>query len=171
MFNEGVLLAATLLAVGLISLPAVGAWHRRAVNREMSEVAQCLAQYAQDLRREARFVALDATLLNRARRLATPELVSFVYAVELGEPPPELLAAAAQRLSLRLKRRVAFERKMLARTAAGRRRGAVAAAAPVGLILALFASHISVPPAVLVVLSVLETAGCWLLWRAARVEI
>ena len=86
-------------------------------------------------------------------------------------PAPELLADTAQRLALRLKRRVAFERKMLARTASGRRRGAVAASIPPLALLALHAGGIQVPLAALLFVVALEACGCWLLWRVARVEI
>ena len=48
----------------------------------------------------------------------------LVHLQELTHAPPHLVADTAHRLALRLKRRVAFERKMLARTASGRRRGA-----------------------------------------------
>jgi hypothetical protein len=72
---------------------------------------------------------------------------------------------------LRLKRRVAFERKMLARTAPGRWRGSIAAAAPAVVLLALAGAGIVLPEPTLLWLLALETLGCWLLWRAARVEV
>jgi hypothetical protein len=76
-----------------------------------------------------------------------------------------------QRLALRLKRRVAFERKMLARTASGRRRGAVGAAlAPVALVL-LRTAEVEVPAGALLLVLGIEACFCWLTWRVARVEI
>jgi hypothetical protein len=170
MWGSAALLAATLLIAGIIVLPAMGAWHRRRASCEASFVAAGLAEYASSVREEHRRLPLDDALLSRAQRLRVPELVSFVLAQELGAPP-ELLADAAQRLALRLKRRAAFERKMLARTAPGRRRGALAAAIP-PLSLALFAmSGLALPVAALLLLLILEALGCWLLWRVARVEI
>jgi hypothetical protein len=82
-----------------------------------------------------------------------------------------LLADTAQRLALRLKRRVAFERKMLARTASGRRRGALAAAVPPLVLLMMALAGWGLPAGALLVLLLLEASGCWLLWRVARVEI
>ena len=87
-------------------------------------------------------------------------------------PRPELLADTAQRLALRLKRRVAFERKMLARTASGRRRGAVAAAIPPLVLLALHAGgHRRSRRPRWCSCCAIEAFGCWLLWRLARVGI
>jgi hypothetical protein len=100
-----------------------------------------------------------------------PEFASLQLAQELAHPHPELLADAAQRLALRLKRRVAFERKMLARTASGRRRGAAAAAVAPLLLVALDAGGVSVPLAALVFVVCAEGLGCWLLWRFARVSV
>jgi hypothetical protein len=82
-----------------------------------------------------------------------------------------LLADTAQRLALRLKRRVAFERKMLARTASGRRRGAVAASIPPLVLLAFHAGGIQIPLAALLFVVAIEACGCWWLWRVARVDI
>jgi hypothetical protein len=82
-----------------------------------------------------------------------------------------LLADAARRLALRLKRRVAFERKMLARTATGRRRGAIAAATPAATLVALRLADVVLPLPAMVLLIVMEAFGCWLLWRLARVEV
>jgi hypothetical protein len=103
--------------------------------------------------------------------LRIPEFASLTLAHELPHANPELLADTAQRLALRLKRRVAFERKMLARTASGRRRGALAAVIPPFTLLWLRLANIEVPVLALVLLLCIEGAGCWLLWRIARVEI
>jgi hypothetical protein len=82
-----------------------------------------------------------------------------------------LLADAAQRLALRLRRRVAFDRKMLARTAAGLRRGAIVASVPPVAVGALFAMGVDIPAATLSMLFLAESAACALLWRLASVEI
>ena len=86
-------------------------------------------------------------------------------------PSASRLAPRSPHSALRLKRRVAFERKMLARTASGRRRGAVAAAAPGVTMLALRMAGISLPLTALLLLLCIESLGCWLLWRAAQVEV
>ena len=98
-------------------------------------------------------------------------MVSFDYARELSRPQPELLADAVQRLALRLKRRVAFERKMLARTAPGRRRAAAAAAASIAAILALQLGGLAPPALLLLAASLLVTIGSALCWRVSRVEV
>ena len=95
----------------------------------------------------------------------------MLLAHELPRASPELLADTAQRLALRLKRRVAFERKMLARTASGRRRGAVAASVPPLVLVALHVAGVEVPPAALLFVLAIEAGGCWLLWRVAHVQI
>jgi hypothetical protein len=100
-----------------------------------------------------------------------PEVISFEVALGLARATPEVLADAAQRLALRLKRRVAFERKMLARTRSGLLRGACAAAAAPFALLALSATGVAVPPGALALLLALEALGCWLLWRLAHVEV
>ena len=125
---EGALLAAALLIAGLIALPALCARARRRASRDASEVAAQLIEFAARVRGAARCLPLDAVWLARVEQLRMPEFVSFLLAQELARPNSALLADTAQRLALRLKRRVAFERKMLARTASGRRRGALAAA-------------------------------------------
>jgi len=158
-----------------IALPAiVAAWRRRAT-REASEVAVALAEFAvaarRDLERTRRCPPLDGELVARIRRLRVSEFVSLQLVGDLPQAPPELLADTAQRLALRLKRRIAFERKMLARTASGRRRGAVAAAIPPLVLLALAGLGIVIPVAALVFVICAEAVGCWLLWRLARVEI
>jgi hypothetical protein len=83
----------------------------------------------------------------------------------------ELLADAAQRLALRLRRRVAFERKMLARTAPGLRRGALAACLPPLALCVLMSAGVTIPWTAQTLLFAVEALGCALLWRLARVEI
>ncbi|HEV7608834.1 MAG TPA: hypothetical protein VGO61_15940 [Steroidobacteraceae bacterium] len=175
MSSELPLLAALMAMAGFIALPAVVAFLRRRASVEASEVATQLTQFALAVRRHsslgARCEPLDATLQQRARRLRIPEFASLALALELIEPRPELLADAAQRLALRLKRRVAFERKMLARTASGRRRGAATAATAPLVLLSLRAAGIILPVEALGFLLLVEGCGCWMLWRLARVEI
>jgi hypothetical protein len=171
MFTESALLAAALLIAGLIALPAMCAQARRRASRDASEVAVHLSEFAAGVRSERRCLPLDAHWLARAEALRMPEFASFVLAQELARPDPLLLADTAQRLALRLKRRVAFERKMLARTAAGRRRGAAAAAVPPLVLLIMSMTGWSLPAGALLTLLFLEAFGCWLLWRVARVEI
>ena len=171
MFTESALLAAALLIGGLISLPALCAQARRRASRVASEVATSLIEFAERVRTEENCLPLDAALLARAESLHMPEFASFLLAQELARPNSALLADTAQRLALRLKRRVAFERKMLARTASGRRRGAAAAAIPPLVLLFMSMSGQGIPGGVLLVLLLLEALGCWLLWRVARVEI
>jgi len=170
------LLLATLPAIaGFIAMPAViAAWRRRAT-REASEVAAALAEFAakvrRDLERTNRCPPLDLELFARARKLRVSEFASLQLVGDLAHAPPELLADTAQRLALRLRRRIAFERKMLARTASGRRRGAVAAAIPPLVLLLLASFGIAVPLTTLGFVVCAEAFGCWLLWRLARVGI
>lgn len=171
MFTESALLAAALLIAGLIALPALCARARRRASRDASAVAAQLGEFAANVRSEQRCLPLDAAWMARAEALGMPEFVSFLLAQELARPDPVLLADTAQRLALRLKRRVAFERKMLARTASGRRRGAWAAAVPPLVLLVMAWAGWGLPAGALVLLLVLEAFGCWLLWRVARVEI
>jgi hypothetical protein len=172
---ESLLLAAMPVIAAFIALPALMAVCQRRATREASEVASALAEFATTARREVdRGVTrtpLDATLCARIERLGLPEFASLQLAQEFAHPHPELLAEAAQRLALRLKRRVAFERKMLARTASGRRRGAVAAAIAPLLLLAFGAAGFSMPLVALVFVVGIEGFGCWLLWRFARVSV
>jgi len=174
--QSDIVLLATLAAIaGFIALPALIAAYRRRVVREASEVATGLADFAYATRQQigagSTCAPLDAGLCSRAEHLRIPEFASLLLVQELPQPHPELLADTAQRLALRLKRRVAFERKMLARTASGRRRGAVAAAIPPLVLLLLRAAGVGVPAMALAVLLCIEGCGCWLLWRVARVEI
>jgi len=155
----------------LIALPSLAAFQARRRSRECSAFASRLTEFAAAVRREQRALAIEDSLLEAAADLRIPERTSFEYLRELTHPEPELLADSAQRLALRLKRRVAFTRKMLARTASGRRRAALAAAAPAFLLLCLHAMEVVVPVAALAVLIGLEAAGCWLVWRLARVGV
>jgi hypothetical protein len=164
------LLASMLAFAALIALPAIAATRRRHAMCEVSEVAAALSAMAAAVRAQAPCPPPDAPLWQRAERLRAPEFPSLLLAQELPQSA-ELLADTAQRFALRLKRRVAFERKMLARTASGRRRGAVAASLPPVVLLALHAGGIGIPLGALVVVVAVEACGCWLLWRAARVEI
>lgn len=155
----------------LIALPALEARWRRRASRVASDVAGELTDYARELRRLDRPAPPDPTLRARAMALGLPEWSSFDLAQSLPQATPQLVADAAERFALRVRRRVAFERKMLARTASGRRRGAVAAALPGGLLLTLGMLGVDVAAPALAVLLGLEVAGCWLLWRVARVDI
>jgi hypothetical protein len=168
---DAALFATCLLLAMLIALPGVQAVGRRRASREASEVAAALVEFAAAVRREQKCLPPDDVLLARVGGVDIPEAVTFHFARQLSSPDPALLADAAQRLALRLKRRVAFERKMLARTAAGRRRGALAAAAPGVTMLALRVAGIALPLGALLLLLSIEALGCWLLWRAARVEV
>lgn len=175
MLADTVLLASLPVIAGFIALPAlIAVWQRRAT-REASEVASALAEFAASVRRDvSRNVVsapLDAALSARAERLGVPEFASLQLAQDLMHPHPELLADTAQRLALRLKRRIAFERKMLARTASGRRRGAVAAAIAPVVLLSLHAGGFAMPLGALAFVLCIEGFGCWLLWRLARVGI
>jgi hypothetical protein len=160
-----------LLLAMLIALPALGALQRRRRSRECSEVATALAAFAAALREAGGPMEMDARLLARARQLAIPEMLCLDYARELPRPQPELLADATQRLALRLKRRVAFERKMLARTASGRWRGAAAGSCAAVAALALHAVGLGLPAHSLMLLVALQGIGCCLLWRVAHVEV
>jgi hypothetical protein len=165
------LFAAVLLIAALVALPLLQALQRRRRSRECSEVANALLGFAAKVRASHQCSALDEDALGRLRRLGTPEFAAFEFAQQLTRVDPVVLADSAQRLALRLKRRVAFERKMLARTASGRRRGALAASAPGVAMLALRLGEVTLPwPALLLLLAV-EALGCWLLWRVARVEV
>jgi type II secretory pathway pseudopilin PulG len=165
------LLASMVAFAALIALPALAAASRKRAMREASDVAGSLSALALAVRRSATCPPLDASLHERARRLRAPELVWLLLAHELPQPNPDLLSDTAQRLALRLKRRVAFERKMLARTASGRRRGAVAASIPPLALVTLHAFGMQLPSAALLFVVAIEACGCWLLWRVARVEI
>src|SRR3954468_14636231 len=166
-------LAALASIAGLIAIPAFDAWRRRFLSREASAVAAELQQFATAVRAAQACLPLEDPLRERIARLrdGVPDVIAFLLTQHLSALTPEALADSAQRLQLRLKRRVAFERKMLARTTSGLKRGAVAASLPPLLILALGAAGITMPVGALVALFLLESLGCWLLWRVARVEI
>jgi len=166
-----ILLGAYVVLGTLIAMPSLAALHGRRRSRECSEFAGALVEFASTVRREGRCLTIDDEFLRRARKLGVPELMSFEYLCELPHPDPVVLADAAQRLALRLKRRVAFARKMLARTTSGRRRAALAAAAPAFALLLLGASGVVLPFGAFMMLMLLEALGCWLLWQLARVEV
>ncbi len=155
----------------VMALPSWAALQRRNRSRESSAVASALVDFARELRSGHVNLRLDAELLARTRRLRIPEMVSFDFARELPCPQPELLAAAVHRLALRLKRRVAFERKMLARTAPGRRRALVAAAACITAIVGLQVWDLIPPTLLLLMTSALAALGSALCWRVSRVDI
>ncbi|HEU5134014.1 MAG TPA: hypothetical protein VFU13_02620 [Steroidobacteraceae bacterium] len=171
MSPDRVLFASMAVFAALIALPALAAASRRRLMCEASEVAGALSKLAAVARKSATCPPLDMSLWQRARRLRAPEFTSLLLAHELPRASPELLADTAQRLALRLKRRVAFERKMLARTASGRWRGAVAASVPPLLLVALHAGGIQIPHGALLLIVAIEACGCWLLWRVAHIEI
>lgn len=175
MLADALLLGALPAIAGFIALPAFIAVCQRRNVRETSEVASALAEFAaavrQDMGGASRSQALDAGLSARARRLRVPEFAELQLVQDLPHARPEMLADTAQRLALRLKRRIAFERKMLARTASGRRRGAVAAAIAPLVLLSLHAGGFPMPLGALLFVLGVEAVGCWLLWRLARVGL
>ena len=170
MSADAALALVCVLISALVTLPAIQAMRGRQASRVASEVATELAELASALRRATDAKPLDDALLARVRRLGMPEAITFEF-IQAGRAAPALLADTAQRLALRLKRRVAFERKMLARTAPGRRRGAIATAAPGVTLLGLRMADVILPLPAMVMLVVVEAFGCWLLWRVARVEV
>jgi len=162
---------ACLLLAMLVGVPALAARQRRRLSQAWSDVAVELMAFANDVRGAARCLPLDEDLLRRLRSLSIPEFTTFELVCQLRDADPGLLSDAARRLALRLKRRAAFERKMLARTAPGRRRGAIAAAAPAVVLLLANAGGAGLPVAALVLLVSFEALGCWMLWRVARVDV
>ena len=163
-------LAWPLLAM-FIALPAAAAWRRRQASREASEVAMELAAFATAVRESAEPAPMDDALRTRLLRLRVAEAAALQLAQELESAGSAVIADAAQRLATRLRRRVAFERKMLARTAPGLRRGAVAASLPPLVMQALHFIGWDIPMAAQVLLLLVLALGCALLWRMARVEI
>lgn len=159
------------LLVFFIALPAADAWRRRQRSREVSEVAADLAAYAEAVRREARCLPLDEALCTRLIRLRVRESTVLQLAHDLSAADAPLVADAAQRLATRLRRIVAFERKMLARTAPGLRRGAVAATLPPVALVVLHGSGWDIPAGAIATLLVADAAGCALLWRLAKVGV
>ncbi len=168
----GALLALAGMAA-LIAWPALDAWRRRAASREAIQLAATLRQFASVAREAHSPVPLDAALCARLTRLkaGVPEVAAVLLAPQLPRLPREDLAAAAERLALRLTRRVAFEHKMLARSSSGLRRGAMAAAVPPAVLFALAVAGIELPFGGVLALLFFEALGCWLLWRVARVGI
>ncbi len=164
---------ALVAVAALIGLPAIGAWRRREVSREASRVAEELQAFAFTVRETGRREPPPPHLVGQLERLRSGvrEIIGFLVTQQLAQLTPESQADAAQRLALRLKRRVAFERKMLARTAAGLKRGAAAAALPPLVVLTMTACGAQLPLSALVMLFALEALGCWLLWRTVRVEV
>jgi hypothetical protein len=171
MWPEPTLAIAAVLLAALVAVPALVARRRQRVSREWSEVAASLLGFAAQVRGTQRVATPDEELWRRLRGLSLPEFASFELVCQLRRPDAELLAGAAQRLALRLKRRAAFERKMLARTASGRRRGAVAAALPALAMLLAGIGGVALPLVALLLLVALEVVGCWMLWRVARVDV
>lgn len=154
-----------------IALPALAAARRRRVSRDVSAVAVELAAFAAAVRDARRRLTMDEALQARVQRLNIDDASPLQLAQALDRADPLALADIAQRLATRLRRRVAFERMMLARTAPGLRRGAVAASLPLLLMGALSAVGVSIPDSAEVALQVAQGGGCLLLWRLARVEI
>ena len=161
--------AAAALLAAVLAWPALLARWRRGVNREASDVASALEAFAAASRLTPRCLEIDAALAARMARLRMPEFGAFRLAPNLPNATPALVADAAARLALRLRRRIAFERKMLARTASGRRRGAIAGALPPLVLLALASSGAEFPVAALFLVAFAQGLGCWLQARIARV--
>ena len=171
MWPDTLLFGAWLLLALFIALPALSSWRRRVRSREASEIAATLVDFAGDVRRSGHVLPLSAALKRRLDGLMLHEATPLMLSEELGRGGMELQADAAQRLALRLRRRVAFERKMLARTASGLRRGALAALIPPGIALVLQAMGWEMPGTTQILLWLVELAGCTLIWRIAHVEI
>jgi Flp pilus assembly protein TadB len=169
MSTDLTLLVALPMLAFVLAWPALlAAWRRRA-NRIASDVATALEDFAAAVRRAPAGVEIDAELAARMARLRMPELGAFRLAPLLPNATPALVADAAARLALRLRRRIAFERKMLARTASGRRRGAVAGALPPLVLLLLVLTGAELPSMALLLLVAVQGLGCWLQARIARV--
>ena len=171
MWPEPTLAIACVLLAALVAVPAIMARRRGELSREWSEAAVSLMGFAAQVRGTQRVMSVDENLWQRLRRLSIPELASFELVCQLRRADADMLASAAQRLALRLKRRAAFERKMLARTASGRRRGAIAAAVPALAMLLAGVGGVALPLVALLLLVALEVIGCWMLWRVARVDV
>jgi Flp pilus assembly protein TadB len=162
-------LAAVLMLAFVLAWPAVLAAWRRGVNRAASDAASALETFAGEARRATQCLEIDPALVARVARLRMPELAAFRLVPVLPNASPALVSDAAARLALRLRRRIAFERKMLARTASGRRRAAVAGALPSVVLLALATTGAEFPVAALLLLAFAQGIGCWLQARIARV--
>jgi hypothetical protein len=154
-----------------IALPALAALRRRRLSREASAIAVELTAFASAVRDSGRCLPMDDGLRARIQRLHLPDTAPLQLAQELEPQDPHALAESAQRLALRLRRRVAFDRKMLARTAPGLRRGAIAACLPPLLLGALPLLGAQIPAGAQWALLVVEAGACALLWRLAHVEI
>lgn len=156
---------------GFIALPALAAARRRRVSRDISAVAGELTEFATAVRRAQRRLPMDEALRARVQRLRIDDATPLELARALDRADPLVLTDLAQRLATRLRRRVAFERMMLARTAPGLRRGAMAASLPLMLMGGLSFMGVQIPGSAEVALIVAQAVGCLLLWRLARVEI
>lgn len=154
-----------------IALPALAAARRRRISRDVSAVALDLAAFAAAVRDAQRRLPMDETLQARVLRLRIDDATPLRLAQALDRADPIVLADIAQRLASRLRRRVAFERMMLARTAPGLRRGAIAASMPLLLMSGLSFVGVSIPEAAEAALLGAQGMGCLLLWRLARVEV
>jgi hypothetical protein len=161
--------AALLMLAFVLAWPALLTAWRRGVNREASEVATALEWFATEARRATRCSEIDPVLAARMTRLHMPELGAFRLVHVLSNATPALVSDAAARLALRLRRRIAFERKMLARTAPGRRRAAAAGAVPPVVLLALAGVNAEFPVAAFLLVVIAQAVGCWLQARIARV--
>lgn len=162
-------IVAVVMLAAVLAWPALVAAWRRGASRAASEVATALEAFAVQARLATGSIEIEPELAARMTRLRMPELVAFRLAPHLPNATPELVADAAARLASRLRRRIAFERKMLARTASGRRRGAIAGAlAPLALF-ALASAGADVPAAALLLLVFAQGVGCWLQARIAHV--
>lgn len=164
-------LAAMPLLALFITWPALDAWRRRRRSQSISVIATALAEYASAVRREGRCLPLDEPLRSRLIELRLGEITALELARDMPRADAALLADTAQRLATRLRRRVAFERKMLARTAPGRRRGAIAASLPALVMLTLIALGWHLPGSAVAAVLAVEGLGCLLLWRLSHVEI
>jgi Flp pilus assembly protein TadB len=162
-------LTAVLMLAFVLAWPALLAAWRRGVNREASEAAGALEAFAAEARRATQCLEIDPALAARLARLCMPELGAFRLVPVLPNATPQLVSEAAARLALRLRRRIAFERKMLARTAPGRRRAAIAGALPSVVLLALLSTGAEFPLGALLLLAFAQGVGCWLQARIARV--
>ena len=171
MWPEAALPVSMVVFALLIAWPALAAASCRRAMREASEIACELSMLAAAIRKGTAPAPFEDSLRLRLKRLRAPLSASLELVHELRHVPPQLLADTALRVALRLKRRVAFERKMLARTASGRRRGAIAASMAPLLLLVMHLAGSGIPLAALIAVVCLEACGCWLLWRVARVEI
>jgi hypothetical protein len=169
MSTEITAVAAVLMLGFVLAWPVVLAAWRRRVNRNASEAAGALEAFAAEARRATQCLEIEPSLAAQVARLRMPELGAFRLVPVLPNATPALVSDAAARLALRLRRRISFERKMLARTAPGRRRAAAAGALPCVLLLAIAATGAGIPAAALLLLAFAQGVGCWLQVRIAHV--